>query len=99
MLNSIKVFQYSNKSIQIIILDKLYFLLEHFSHEKKLISCFCDEVSNFLYLCLEDGIVEVFRFEIKSIQFILENFSNLEKSFENFEEMENGVKNSIKSLF
>lgn len=49
----------------------MYFLLEDFSHENKLISSICDEVNNFLYLCFEDGIIEMFRIELKGIYTIL----------------------------
>jgi len=38
--------------------------MEHYSSEKELISVICDEISNFLYLCFEDGYIEVFRIEL-----------------------------------
>ena len=71
ILKNIKVLQYDNRTYQIILLKELIFLLEDFSHENELISVICDEVNNFLYLCFEGGIVEMFRIELKGISTIL----------------------------
>lgn len=71
ILKNIKVLSYDNRNYQIVLLRELYFLLEDFSHENKLISVICDEVNNFLYLCFERGIVEMFRLELKGINTLL----------------------------
>jgi len=51
--------------------------LEDFSHENRLISAICDEVNNFLYLCFEEGIVEMFRIELKGIHTLLKKQKDL----------------------
>ncbi len=77
----------------------MFFLLEHFSHEKKLSSVISDEITNLLYLCFEGGIVEVFRIEIKGILSILIYQKSLKKVSDIDLNTDLGIKNSIKGMF
>lgn len=99
ILKNIKVLQYDNRTYQIVLLKELYFLLEDFSHENKLVSAICDEVNNFLYLCFEAGIVEMFRIELKSIGAVLRRAKDLKPKLDQEVNFELGVKNAIKELF
>ena len=97
ILDNLKILKFGNRNIQIIFVEEFYFLLEHFTHENELISVICDEIGNYLYMCFDDGIIEIFRMEIKSINSIIKYSHNLKDK----DDIENilGVQNALKGLF
>ena len=98
IISKLRVFQYDNRTIQIIILRDYYYLLEDYSHENVIISALYDPVSNFLYLCFEDCIVEVFRVELDSIRRILASKDLLLRNIGNKSEVNIGIQNAIKNF-
>lgn len=98
VISKLRVLQYENRTIQIMILRDYYYLLEDYSHENVIVSALYDSVTNFMYLCFEDCIVEVFRVELESIRKILASKNLLQKSIGNLSEIKIGIQNAIKNF-
>lgn len=98
LLSQILVLVYANKNIQLLMIKDLIYLLEDFSHENKFISAVLDSESNFLHLCYEEGIVEVFRFELDSVASILSKKETLHTFFPSNERFHQNLQNKLKDL-
>ncbi len=97
-LSQVLVLVYANKNIQILSIRELIYLLEDFSHENRFISAIFDSNNNYLYLCYEEGIVEVFRCEMASIVYILSKKETLQNFYPREEKFHHSIQNSLKEL-